>query len=214
MTGVAQNKPVMLDPKKKEKLDSLRRYWLTYKSAYHTLLWKIEENEMLLRFQGCAIYNTWELNEALYRYAESSISALYWIFPDKKDHPFVHKFLREWRNMNHHDERSDFLINQGKFLINGEPYELPLAYNIMYHIGLQKIVDAEFSLEKIATDATVSGLVACHHTYMERMFIDYELNLELPREFLEISRIYAGFFGGGKYDRFIPKDIFWEGNIH
>lgn len=113
-----ETKPRMLDPKMQRKLDLLLRYSLSYKRTYHALLWEMEENKILLRLGQCAKYNAWQLNEALYRYAESSISALYWLFPDKKweDYPFVHKLLRKWRNINHHDERFDFSICEVSFL--------------------------------------------------------------------------------------------------
>jgi|GEM_PF-4447766 len=219
---MSKNKPTtFLEHGVHNKRDLLQRYWLTYKRAHHALLWEVEESKILLRYNMCSKYNTWQLNEALYRYAETSINALFWLFPDKKwkEYPFVHKLLREWRNINHHDGRSDFVLYYVGFLVEGKQYRLPLEYNILPIIvlngKLKKIVEEQFPEEQIATDATVADFIDHHHAYMQQMFIDYELILkkELPEKFLEISSQSQCSLGGGTYTRFVPKESFWrDGN--
>lgn len=218
-----KNEGAPLDPETEKKLNLLQRYWLTYKRAYHTLLGELEENEILLKFGKCTEYNTWQLNEALYRYAESSISALYNLYPEKKEFPFVHQFLREWRNENHHKERFDFYISKIGFYINGKRYELPLGYNILHVITfnkrLKKLTEKQFSSQNIdrdiATNATIGGLISHHHIYMQGMFSNYDTDLkkELPEEIQIRYPIYYEQMRGGSYSRFLSERDFWDGKI-
>ncbi len=217
MTDTPQNKPNLLHHETAKKLDLLQRYWVTYKRSYHSLLWALEENELLLRFNKCTHYNTQQLNEALYGYTQSSISALCWLKKENKDFPFpfVHKFLREWRNTNHHDERTDFSVNEARFNVKENLHELPLGYNVLPLIvinkKLKKLTKEEFSLETIATDATLRDLVLNHDTYMRSIFSEYDSNLKLPSRFLQPSSNPHAIFGGGRYDQFISKENFWKG---
>lgn len=210
-------KPAILSAETRKKIDLLRRYWLVYNHAHNNLAWQIKENEMLLKFYNCTEYNSWQLNEALYRYAESSISALFWLYPGQKNVPFVHKFLREWRNINQHTERLDISLSTGIFNVEKKYYELPVEYNIFPVIlsnrRLRKVVEDQFSSEKIATDATVSGLVFKHDLYMRRVFACYEaeLNEILPPKYLQSSILTHTTFDGGEYTRFIANHDFWSG---
>ncbi|MFA5986670.1 MAG: hypothetical protein WC819_04980 [Parcubacteria group bacterium] len=222
MDKAIEKKPTALDVKLKKKLDLLRRYWFAYKRAHHALLGEIEENQILLQFHECRKFNTWQLNEALYRYAESSISALFWLFPDMKykDYPFVHKFLRKWRNGNQHDERTDFFLNDGGFQYNNKRHDLPLGYNVLpvFNLNkeLKKVVKSQFGSDKIATDATVVELVKNHHIFMVKKFNEYEANLnkELPKKYLQsIVQEHMTMYGG-VHDEFVSEDDFWKGEIN
>lgn len=216
MNDAVEKKPTVLDVNLKKRLDLLRRYWLAYKRAHHALLWEIEENQILLQFHECRRFNTWQLNEALYRYAESSISALYWLFSDNKDFPFVHKFLREWRNGNQHDERIDFNLNERSFQFNKKKYDLPLGYNVLpvFELNgrLKKVVKARFNSDRIATDATLLGLVKNHHIFMVKKFNEYEKNLnkELPKKYLQSIYQDHAQIHGGIFDDFVSENDFWK----
>ena len=213
-----EKKPTMLDADLKKKLDLLRRYWLAYKRAHHNLLWEIEENQTLLKFHECTKFNTWQLNEALYRYAESSISALYWLFPDMKysEYPFVHKFLREWRNSNQHDERTDFYLNEASFLFDEKKHNLSLGYNMLpvFELNgrLKKTVKSQFNSDRVATDATLLGLIKYHHIFMVQKFNEYEtkLNKELPKKYLQSIIENHRLMAGGVFDKFVAEDSFWK----
>lgn len=203
-----------------KKYTSFRRYLLAYKRAYHNLLWELEENEILLRFRDATEYNEWQLNEALYRYAESSISALCWLFPEKKnldDFPFVHQFLREWRNINHHEERYDFSPYDVSAHVNGQKHEFSLGYYIFPFIELNKrlnkLIKKQFTSLRVATDATVSGLVLHHHTYMKQVFVEYEGNLKKDNPTVKIflkNRSVYNSISGGSYNILVGEDDFWN----
>jgi hypothetical protein len=216
-----------------EKLSFLARYWLVYARAYYALLWAIEENDILLRDGDLENYNVWQLNNTLYQYAEASISAVEFLFPaknkkEKKDRyeqfPFVHKFLREWRNCNHHVMLNDFTTYEMEFRVTNELEKrgFPSNYYVLpfflLNRRLREVVQEHFKLDvksakTIATDATVSGLVAQHHAYMEHIFKNYKRD-DLPKRGNAservLLRVRRNIFGGGSYERFVPQDEFWS----
>ena len=59
------------------------RYLHSYKRSYHDVSWEIDECSLLIRTKDHTKYNDWKLNEALYDYAETSISALFWLVGEK-----------------------------------------------------------------------------------------------------------------------------------
>lgn len=210
-----EEKPKYLDHKLETKRRLLFRYFHAYNRAYHEILWELEEISMLVRTLEHSDYNMWMLNEALYKYAESSISALNWLFEDFKDYPFVHQFLREWRNEYHHQAKVDFHLYDVRFHVNGEShiyysdyFVIPIA---IHSERLKKLLFKWFGSDKIATNASVNGLVKHHHIYMLSSFqkFENEMNKTMPKKYLVHNQQSMRSLGGGTYEQLLTEDEFW-----
>jgi len=210
------DKPKLLDHELAQKNELFFRYFHIYNKTYHETSWQLEEVRLLLKVRQHSNHNMWMLNEALYRYTESSISALNWLQPEVKERPFVHKFLREWRNENHHQGKYDFYLCDFIFHIGEDRHELMDDYFIFpmttLSKRLKKLIAEQFGTEKIATNATVHGMVATHHAYMASVFHQYEQQLqsEMPKKYLVHNSQSKRSLGGGKYEQYFPEIDFWR----
>jgi hypothetical protein len=211
-------KPKLLDHELESKRKLFFRYFHAYKKAYHETLWQLEEVSLLINNLEHSNHNMWMLNEALYKYAESSISALYWLRGDVKDHPFVHQFLREWRNDYHHQAKVDYQLYDFSFHLDEEKHSYSDDYFVIPMVSssgrMKKLLKKWFGSERIATDATVSGLVVHHHGYMLEVFQGYERDMQrdMPEKYLIHNSQQKGSFGGAKYEQFFPESEFWSFN--
>jgi len=211
-----EESPKYLDCKLETDRKLFFRYFHSYKRAYHDLFWVLDECAMLIRNHEYTSYNDWQLNETLFNYAETLISTLNWLFREKKkDYPFVHQFLREWRNEYHHQSKNDFIIYDFKIQIDDTPYTFSNDFFVLPVISLtgrlKQLMEKWFDSENIATNATVNGLVKHHHYFMLKSLTDYENGLreKMPQKFLVSSLIYKRFMGGGKFSKFFSEDEFW-----
>ena len=160
-------------------------------------------------------YNTRKLNEVLYRYAESSINTLFWIFGDKKKFPFVHWFLREWRNEYHHKTKIDFQLYDFGFHVDGKRLTYTDDYYIVSVLSTERIknkVEEYFGTAHLATNATVAGLIKNHHAYMLDVFngVESDMKKDMPNQFLVSANINKRLLTGGTYKTFISDDEFWK----
>jgi hypothetical protein len=209
-------KPKYLPDELEKKRRDFYRYYHSYIRAYHEIKWELEEIRLLLLTHEHSDYNTWKLNEVLYRYAESSINTLFWIFGnDNTNFPFVHWFLRQWRNENHHKTKIDFQLYDIGFHINGEQLTYTDDYYIVSVLSTERIknkVEEYFGTAHLATNATVAGLIKNHHTYMLDVFSGVESNMkkDMPNQFLVSTNINKRLLTGGTYKTFISDDEFWK----
>ncbi|OVE78388.1 hypothetical protein BVX99_00070, partial [bacterium F16] len=191
-------------------------YFHSYKKCYFDILWHLEESDLLLRTGNHTKYNAWQLNCSLYQYAESSISSLFWIYGEGKEHPFAHQFLRRWRNKYHHHAKVDLGVYDFSYTVDGQTTSVENDYfilpNIISNDQLSDWVARWFPDEKIVTDATVCGLVRYHHVYMSQVFREKELEMQelFPEKFLVNSTIEKRLLCGGNYTRFVSEDAFWK----
>ncbi len=211
----SSDKPKFLDPELSSRRELFFRYFHSYNKTYHETLWQLEEVRLLVRVLHHSKHNMWVLNESLYRYAESSISALNWLDSGAKDYPFVHRFLREWRNEYHHNGKSDFYFCDFVFHVGEEAYELTDDYFVYPMIAsserITKLLREHFGTERVATDATVYGLVAHHHAYIKSLFRQYERQLqsEMPRTFLVHNDQSKRALVGSRFKQFLSESEFW-----
>lgn len=212
-------KPKLLGHELDTKRNLFIRYFHAYNRSYYEILWQLEEVSLLVRTFQHSTYNMWMLNEALYKYAESSISALNWLFKDFNDYPFAHQFLREWRNEYHHQSKVDFGLYDISFQVNGEPHSYSNEYFVIpiaigYSGRLKNLLKKWFGSDKIATNATVNGLVRHHHQYMMSSFQKYEMEMQksMPKEYLVLNQQSKKSLGGGTYEHFLSEDEFWSQN--
>ena len=210
-----EEKPKNLDPKFAEERKLFFRYYHSYMECYYETEWQLEESRLLIKTGNHTQYNVWRLNQSLYSYAESSISALFWICGEGIEHPFVHQFLRRWRNKYHHHSKVDLGVYDFSFTVDDETNTLENDYYIIPNITSNKLLrgwlEEWFPGENIATDATVSGLVNHHHNYMMNTFREKESQMAeaMPAKYLVQMAIEKRLLGGGRYTRFIPEDEFW-----
>lgn len=201
------------------KLDSKRklffRYFLSYSRSHHIMCWEIKEADLLLKAHELSSYIVWKLNEELYRYSESSISALNWLYPERKDHPFVHQYLRAWRNEWQHESKQDFRLCDIDFEINGERqnYQNNFYAKAIFSERIKNVLRKQFGTEFVATNATIGGLILYHHIYMMSAFSGFEenMNKEMPSKYLISSNIHKTSISvGGKYEKLYSEDEFWN----
>ena len=210
-----KNNPKLLPAELENKRRDFYRYYHSYIRSYHEISWELEEIRLLLLTHEHSDYNTRKLNEVLYRYAESSINTLFWIFGDKKDFPFVHWFLREWRNEYHHKTKIDFQLYDVGFHVDGEQLTYTDDYYIVQMLSTERIkkkVEEYFGTAHLATNATVAGLIKNHHTYMLDVFsgAQGDMKKDMPNQFLVSANINKRLLTGGTYKTFISDEEFWK----
>lgn len=209
-------KPKPLDYDLITKRELLFRCFHAYSRAYHDMLWQLDEVSLLIKTARHSEYNTWMLNEALYKYSETSIAALNWLLGGTKNHPFVHQFLRMWRNEYHHQSIVDFQLFDMRIQVNGEPHNCDNEYLVLPIViqseRLKKLLKDWFACEGVATNATVNGLVKHHHIFMLSSFKKFENDMQhgMPKEYLTSGGLFKSSYGGGKYEIFINEDEFWS----
>lgn len=218
-----EKKPRFLPPDLQEELDNLERYWLRYRRAYNRLKAEIDEKQILLNFKRVSQSDTWSLNDALYQYVEVAISSFEWLKPQSRNKqnyvqtlPFSHRLLREWRNINHHEKVFDIGLFELKIRTSdGSETKVPTDWNITNlfferNEKLSAIVREKFGSHDIATDATLSDLVAAHDIVMILAFNEKfrSLSSRMPDNFLKNSSLQVNILGG-TFSRFIPKQEFF-----
>ena len=208
--------PKFLDPKLDDERRLLFRYLHSYLESHNDICWQIQECNLLLKNHCHDDYNTWKLNDSLYKYAEASIGALFWICGDEKKHPFAHHFLRLWRNKYHHDSKVDLQLYDFVFTVEGKSSELKNDYfispNVNFNESLKNLVKDLFKGENVVTDATIAGLIKNHHVYMLGVFGNKEVELanKMPGQFLIHGHIKKRLRMGETYTRFVSDDDFWS----
>lgn len=208
----------MLASELENRLKKYHRYYISYCRAYNEIQWELEEIRLLLLTAEHSNYNKLKLNESLYRYAETSINTLFWIFgkvgKDGPTFPFVHCFLREWRNECHHVGMIDFELYDIAFDVNGKKHNYKMNYYVYPMLNkienINKKIVNYFGDKHIGTDATVAGLLKYHHDYMLKVFSDKrnETNSEMPNR-MNIGQDELGAFFGPSHKKYIPNDEFW-----
>jgi|TARA_B110000037_G_scaffold87871_1_gene104159 hypothetical protein len=209
--------PKYLNHKLRTEISLFLRYFHSYKRAYHDLQWEIDEASLLLKIGLNGTYNIWKFNETLYKYAESSISCLYWLYGDEKmEYPFVHQFLREWRNEYHHNAKNDFVVYDFSFNVEDKRYSFKDNFYVfpitLFSDRLKKLMNKWFKSEKIVTNASVNGLVEYHHAFMLDSMSKFqeEMNKKMPEKYLINTQSLSRLLGGGSYTRLITENDFWE----
>jgi hypothetical protein len=194
------------------------RYYHAYSRAYHDIQWELEEIRLLLLNHEHSDPNTWKLNESLYRYAESSINTLWWFNKKLKkriEFPFVHKFLREWRNENHHAKKTDFKLSDLSTALNGDRVPRRANYyviNVFSCDKLKAVLKEHFGGDVPVTDATVAGLVKNHHDFMVEEFTKFQTDMErdMPENYMIGSNVINMVqLHLGNFDQLISEEDFW-----
>ncbi len=211
--------PKFLNPELDNERRLLFRYFHSYIESHNCINWQLQECKLLLRNNCHDDYNTWKLNDSLYKYSEASIGALFWMCGKDKKHPFVHQFLRLWRNKYHHQSKVDLQLYDFVFTIEEKTTELKNDYfiipNVNFNESLKRLVKNYFKGEKIVTNATIDGLIKNHHTYMLSVFGNKEVELanKMPSRFLIQGSTKKRLLMGEAYTRFLSDDDFWGHNI-
>ena len=195
------------------------RYYHAYSRAYHDIQWELEEIRLLLLNYEHGDTSTWRLNECLYRYAESSINTLWWLEKQSKaksEFPFVHKFLREWRNEYHHAKKTDFKLSDLSFGLDGDVVQREANYYVIILFSCDKlkaVLKNHFGRDRPVTDATLAGLVKNHHDFMVKEFTKFKTDMEneMPEKYrigsniINTTRLYEG-----QIDQLILEEEFWS----
>jgi hypothetical protein len=205
--------PKSLSGELENRLKDFHRYYISYCRAYNETQWELEEIGLLIKTFEHSSYNIIKLNESLYRYAETSINTLFWL--KEKEYPFVHSFLREWRNESHHKAKIDFKLYELDFHVNGETFNFVYDYyvypTLIHTERMNKKIKEYFGDEHIVTDATVAGLLKNHHDYMLGVFSTEEKNMssEMPEKYSINANINKRLYSGSG-NKYISNDEFWN----
>lgn len=88
-------------------IELLRKLELDYLRAHHELMWEILSEQTLLHWRPFTKYDAWPLNGEIASYVEISIRSLNILekigLYDAQQSNLAHQFLREWRNLYHHE---------------------------------------------------------------------------------------------------------------
>jgi hypothetical protein len=88
-------------------IELLRKLELDYLRAHHELMWEILSKQTLLHWRLFTKYDAWRLNGEIASYVENSIRSLNILekigLYDAQQSNLAHQFLREWRNLYHHE---------------------------------------------------------------------------------------------------------------
>lgn len=117
-------------------IELLRKLQLDYLRAHHELMWELLSKQTLLQWKLFTKYDGWPLNGAIASYVDISIrswsilakSGLY----ESQQSILGHRFLREWRNLYHHEDPILFEPYAGSIRLGAEDsserIEFPVAF--------------------------------------------------------------------------------------
>lgn len=220
------------DPR--NELMTMRKIYLDYLRAYHSLTWELEEKHRLVTWRICGEIDVWALNTALLSYMDTSIRSISLLekidLIVSKDRCLAHSFLREWRNLSHHDQIILFEPTEVDIShyenSNREILSLPATFytypviNKMIRVteknsGLQRFI-SEFG-RKANDDtfhqvSTLMGAIKEHHIFM--------MNTLSAADKERVSRLPAGGINVGAYpfprtrmspkSAVVPADDIWK----
>jgi hypothetical protein len=217
-------------------LDRIQISWIRYRRAYHRIIGTLEDKTMRVNMFKYDKSDEMELNEDLLFYADACIRFLEIIdknclFPESKKPPFVHKILREYRNINHHEGYVPVEL-YGISLPGNEKkwHEIPKKLYIHTYIlslvdfyknkKFQQIVESHNRHPRDCfTEATLKEFVEDHHLFMIYVLhvSDKEIKQRLPRTRL-VKTPPCRICGGGSFGKeYTPDEYFgthsWIQNI-
>jgi hypothetical protein len=173
-----------------KEIELLRKLELDYLRAHHELMWEILSKQTLLHWKLFTKYDGWPLNGAVASYVENSIRALNILekmgLYDARWSNLGHRFLREWRNLYHHEEPILFRASEGRIRLDAdkssEMIEFPAAFYTYYVIHqMQAVKTPTKGLKKLLKEiciatgsntfvqlSTLSGAIGANHDFFTR----------------------------------------------
>jgi hypothetical protein len=177
-----------------KEIELLRKLELDYLRAHHELMWELLSKQTLLQWRLFTKYDAWSLNGAIVSYVEISIRSLNILekigLYDAQQSNLAHRFLREWRNLNHHEVVILFEAFDGKIRLgageSSEVMEIPAGFYTFHIIhqmqavkkpqkGLKTFLE-EFGIASgsnpLGQISTLSGAIAANHDFLLAVFKD------------------------------------------
>jgi hypothetical protein len=169
-------------------IELLRKLDLDYLRAHHELMWEILSKQTLLHWRLFTKYDAWPLNGVIASYVEISIRSLNILekigLYDAQQSNLAHQFLREWRNLYHHEVAILFEPSEGTIRLGdgdtAKEISFPASFYTLSVISqmqqvktptkrLKSFLD-NFSIASGANRAvqlsTLSGAIASNHDFL------------------------------------------------
>lgn len=217
-----------------KEIELLRKLELDYLRAHHELMWEILSKQTLLHWKLFTKYDGWPLNGAVVSYVESSIRTLNILkkmgLYDARWSNLGHRFLREWRNLYHHEEPILFEPFQGKIRLGtDEPskiIEFPAAFYTFWVIDKMQAVKQpkrglkgflkEFGMatgsDPLGQLSTLSGAIGANHDFLLAVFKDaYRRKWEsLPPKGMQLPGFVIGSASLNTSNHAAIRDEIWK----
>jgi hypothetical protein len=168
-----------------KEIELLRKLELDYLRAHHELTWTLLSKQTLLQWRLFTKYDAWPLNGALVSYVDISIRSLNMLekirLYDPQHTNLAHQFLREWRNLYHHELAILFEPFEGEIRLRSgdtaKKISLPASFYTYFVIsqmqavktpkrGLKMFLD-NFSIAAGANSdvqlSTLNGAITANH---------------------------------------------------
>jgi hypothetical protein len=175
-------------------IELLRKLQLDYLRAHHELMWELLSKQTLLQWKLLTKYDGWPLNGAIASYVDISIRSLNILekigLYESQQGSLGHRFLREWRNLYHHEEPILFQPFEGKIRLgadeSSEVMEIPAGFYTFFVIhemrgvktptkGLKSFLD-NFSVaaggDQAVQLSTLSGAINANHIFLCTVIVD------------------------------------------
>jgi hypothetical protein len=169
-------------------IELLRKLYLDYLRAHHELMWEILSKQTLLQWKLFTKYDGWPLNGAIASYVDISIRSLNILekigLYESQQSNLGHRFLREWRNLYHHEEPILFEPFEARIRLgaseSSEVIEIPAAFYTFFVVcgmrgvktptkGLKSFLDnfsAAAGGDQAVQLSTLGGAINANHNFL------------------------------------------------
>lgn len=171
-----------------KEIELLRKLDLDYLRAHHELMWEMISKQTLVAWKLFTKYEAWALNGALASYVEASIRTLNILekigLYDAQQGNLAHQFLREWRNLYHHEDVILFEACEGTIRAGASDFaektHFPASFYTLWVIGqMQEVKIPKKGLKSFLDNfsvaaggdqavqlSTLSGAINANHNFL------------------------------------------------